>query len=652
MRSVPPRSVPPRSGAQPGGQPDAAADRLDALLEQRFASGNRDAMARQLADHDRHKVQAPLPSGKLLAPLRTSAPQAGKPRVRFVGAVPAQLQEVLKEWLPALQAYGTRIGLAFASANLEFHVFDRATYEAAHGVIPQGVSLPASSYQFNALYRHYVIRLVLPPAVQTLDQLLAVVRTLLTRLYGDVFLHEEVYPLAPYKEDEPVAGPSVGLAEQIQVLSQLERNTPELERVLAGFGADQGMNVRRAPAAVRKAFFADLEQRAARDDVPAPHLALIEGLFKGYVSELKADLPRAIADHIAFTEALNKQLNFLPSREWPQYLQLKDSRPVHYLRAAKLRLESTIEGLAALVEDFDALEQVALTPSPLLEERIQGLLQFLETQNLAHAYLVPGARLSDELQSRLNGFPLEVHAILTQLPPQEDKQKQYDTLAQRIRNALHQRLYHALVLLRHALRQREAGKAAAFKGSPSYQTLRGYAANFRLRLPMLRSLFARLGVVVDLAEASGGAFGTAAGRVRFPQQAFTRAWGQFAAHATAGGWLAERRQKGFDPRRYWEQVDAALRDAVRSGSSAQARIVTLLRRYHLRTGEPDLLHLVTQLKGPSGTFRYAIFQAAQEPKARADGALAALDEIVSALWEARQGQEKHALEVGPDGKLR
>ena len=80
-----------------------------------------------------------------------------------------KLQDLLKEWLPALHGYGTRLGLGFTSAGVEFHVHDRATYEAAHGAIPKSVSLPASSYQFNALYRHYVGRLVLPPAVQSLD---------------------------------------------------------------------------------------------------------------------------------------------------------------------------------------------------------------------------------------------------------------------------------------------------------------------------------------------------------------------------------------------------------------------------------------------------------------------------------------------------
>jgi hypothetical protein len=274
---------------------------------------------------------------------------------------------------------------------------------------------------------------------------------------------------------------------------------------------------------------------------------------------------------------------------------------------------------------------------------------------------VPDARLSDELISKLNGFPLEVHAVLIQLPPTEDKQKQFDTLSQRMRNALHQRLYHALVLLRHGVRQREAGKAAAFRSSPGYQTLRGYAANFRLRLPTLRSLFARLGFVVDLAEAAGLELGSSA-HMRFPEQGFTRAWGQFAAHVAVAGWLTARRQKGFDPARYWGQVDTGLRDGLHAGASlspaaaAQARIVYLLRRYHQRSAEPGLQQLVAQLKGSLGTFRFAIYQASQPPKAPAAGAGAPsqeedLDSIVAALWEARQGQEKHALEMGADGKL-
>jgi hypothetical protein len=644
------RPVPPRPGpAQAPGE--AAADRLDALLEQRFASGNRAAMARQLAEHDRHKPAVPLAPGKLVSPLRTVQAGRSAPRVRFSGAVPPKLQGLLNEWLPALHEFGARTGLGFASANIEFRVFDRAAYEAAHGAVPKTVSLPASSYYFNVLYRHYEIRLVLPPAVQSLEHLLSVVRTALTRLYGDVFLREEVYRLAPYREDAPVEGPSVGLAEQIQVLSQLEGGTPELERALASFASLQGLNYRRAPGAVRKAYFADLEQRAARDDLPEGVPALLDGAFQGFLKGLQADLPKAVAAHIALTETLNRQMTFLPPHEWPHYAQLKETRPVHYLRAAKLRLEFTIEAMAALLEDFDALEDVARTPSPLVEERVQGFLQTLETERLARSYLVPDARLSDELQSRLASFPLEVHDILIQLPPAGDATRQFESLSQRIRTALHQRLYHAFVLLRHALRNREAGKGAAFRGSAPYAQLKAHAANFRLRLPLLRGLFARLGVVVDLAEASASAV-TPAGRVRFPQQAFTRAWGQFAAHAVLAGWLAERGQSGFDAARYWSQVDANLRTAIGSGPQVQSRLMYLLRQYLLRTGGKNLSDLAGQLKEPTGTFRFAVFQATQETLSKTLTPLQSLDEIVAAIVLARTGQERHALEVGPDGKLR
>src|SRR5262249_54734728 len=153
------------------------------------------------------------------------------------------------------------------------------------------------------------------------------------------YLREEVYGLAPYKEDEPVAAPTAGLAEQIQVLAQLEAAPPELERALSGFASDQGLNYKRAPAAVRKAFFAELERRAAADDMPAAYATLLENVFAAHVKALQTDVPGAIVSHIEQAEALNRQITFLPPHEWPHYQQLRESRPVHYLRAAKLRLE-------------------------------------------------------------------------------------------------------------------------------------------------------------------------------------------------------------------------------------------------------------------------------------------------------------------------
>ena len=120
--------------------------------------------------------------------------------------------------------------------------------------------------------------------------------------------------------------------------------------------------------------------------------------------------------------------------------------------------------------------------------------------------------------------------------------------------------------------------------------------------------------------------------------------------------FAAYRQRGFDARAYWAQVDAGLRKSVAEPASAQARILYLLRGYHARMGAPDLQGLIVELKLLPGTFRYAISQAAQDLRPGPGGAardpVATLDEVLTALWAAHEAQARNALEVGADGRLR
>ncbi|HUJ77262.1 MAG TPA: hypothetical protein VL359_20520, partial [bacterium] len=166
----------------------AQADRLDALLEQRFSARPDASLARQLAEHDRQRAAA-------------APPQAPQNRLRFLGAIAEPVQRRLREWIPALLAYAGEQGLAMRSLVLQLEVYDPAAYQAQHGAIAGQMRLPASSYLFNPLYRAYTVRLVLPERLAALEDLLASLRALLTRLYGDIWLQEEVFSLEAYRED-------------------------------------------------------------------------------------------------------------------------------------------------------------------------------------------------------------------------------------------------------------------------------------------------------------------------------------------------------------------------------------------------------------------------------------------------------------------
>ncbi|HEX7927733.1 MAG TPA: hypothetical protein VF678_09085, partial [bacterium] len=202
-------------------------------------------------------------------------------------------------------------------------------------------------------------------------------------------------------------------------------------------------------------------------------------------------------------------------------------------------------------------------------------------------------------------------------------------------NSAYQRIYHAFLLLRHGMRQAAQGKK--FSEGEQWGTLKGLAANFRFRRPLLDAHFARMGVVLDLAEAAAQAERKRG--ARFPVEAFGRAWGQFIAHALLVDFLMRRRQAGFDPARYWQAVERTLEVQA---SAPVPRLVLLLRHLQRRMGHNSIAALVSLLRQPSGTLRFTLNQALEfDPKA--GGLLAQVQRWVDAIVRVREGRMRNEI---------
>lgn len=589
-------------------------DRFEAILEERFSPEARRRFARTVDAHDRERGGAPED---------LAATGALEPRLRFHGEVPQRVQGVLRNWLPALMAHAHEAGLRLPHVDLHVAVYTPDAFAAEQQPLPEGLHLPASSYAHDPQNRRYTVRVVLPHRLETLEGLLTVVRALLARILGEVFLREEVWPLEPYREasERGDAALSVGLDEQLVLLAELPHTPPELEQALQAHARQTGLSWPRRAEQVRKDFF-----RAARADLAAQRLdyerrAAAEAAFAAYVAELRSDPHAGAAAMVEALEQANGQLNFLPPHELPDYLRLRERNPAHYLRAAALRLGQALEVLNAVVEDFDALEEGAAGAEALITERVTGHREQLQREGLARPYLVPGVRLSEELEQQRRGFPLEVHALVQRMPAGLEPNRTYHWLYRKLENSLWQRLLHALVLLRHWLQARERGGGGDFAGGEHHSTLKGLVANLRFRQPLLHALAVRTSVVLEVLEHAGT--GEAGGNERhFPVQAFQRAWGPFAAHAVTAGYLARAGQvRGFDPARYWRGVEERLA-AQPAGAPGEPRLVLLLRALQqASTPEGDaaatdgLARLVGMLRAGGATWQFVVRQAVQLPDA-------------------------------------
>ena len=581
------------------------ADRLDALLEERFRSADRKGMARQIADHDlRHTPDPTKPTDT------TFDKDHVRRKLLFHGSFAEKVQQAIEEWLVGMLAYAAGQGLRLRDLNHEVHFYDPPSYAQMVKELPQGLSLPAVSHGFNQLYRIYTVRVVMPRELADTAQLLGVLRAVLGRLLGEIYLREEVFNLAAYREDvEDDKAPAVGLAEKIQILAGTTHRTKKLDTMLEAYGQEINLNYKRQPEAVRKAFFQLAQTELEAQRLSELRTEVMEAAFEDHLKTLEADLPSAIAQAVEEVEEKNRQLNFLPPDELPYYAQLRTKNPLHYLRSARLRLGFLVEHLATVAEAFTDLD-TGQVPSPLMEEQLDGVLMELRTQNLVRAYLIPGARLSDDLEQQKATFPFQVHALVERMPGEEDPAKAFKRLSKRINNSLYQRLYHAIMLLQTWIRAHIKGQGAGFISTEGFQTLKGQAANFRFRKPMLEALYLKLGVLLELAEVQNKATPTTSAK-RFPTSAFTKSWGQFIPHAVLADYIGFKGGlRGFDQGAYWQSIEQGMQTQTQKDSPTH-RLALMLRELHKQGGGLNVFPEL--LENPPGTLRFVVHQALHPP---------------------------------------
>jgi hypothetical protein len=629
----------PEAG-EASGAPESG-DKFDSLLEERFARAHRRAMAYQIADFDRGR-----PTGDTfdLAHVRR--------KLRFHGAIPDKVKSALQEWVPDLLAHAAASGLRMRDLNHEIHFFDQSAFEDAVGPVPKGVKLPASSQSFNQLYRIYTVRVVLPPELRTVTQILTVLRAVLARLLGDIFLHEEIFTLEAYREEmeQREGEPSVGVREKILMLAESPALPPLLEEALIGHAKMIHVSYSRSPDQVRKAYFQETEKLLAQQKLPTEREGLIHHLFSLFLAELRGNLKNEITRMVEEVEKLNVQLNFLPPHELPDYIKLRASNPLHYLRSAHLRLNFLLEVLGAFGDLHEEMEQPDAVLSPLVEQALDGYLARMRAENLVRPYLIADTQLSEELERKKAAFPFEVHALMGRMPPSDNPQRAFKSLSNKLTNSIYQRLYTALLIIDAWSRQGEQGRGGEFRSSGRFQSLKGLLANFRFRTPLLEAMYIKIGVVLDVAETAGADKKNRRGGQRFPVEGFARAWSHLIPHVLITGYFTQKGNvKGFDPAHYWRSVEDSLKAQV-AAKAGPYHLAYLLRQVHAAAEEDGIAVLMELLKNPSGTFRFTVNQALAPPVGEAaqsaEKRLEQLANWAQVVVQARQSSLKNAILPG------
>lgn len=615
-------------------------EKLDALFEERFSEGDREEMAREIAAQDAGKGSSPGGTGSDIS----SDISHIKKNIEFHGEMPEKIKTSLRDWTAELIVYAASQGLKLKDLNHQISFYSPKAFHSQVAPIPPGIKLPASSYIQNKLYGVYTVRVVLPDPITSSGQFLTILRALLSRLMGEIYLAEEVFSLAAYREDrvEKQQEVSASMEEKIKLLAEENISTPTFEATLKAYGEVAGLNYKRLPAQVRKAYFKEIKPDVENGKISQEREMILNALFTAFCDSLNQNLEGTTGETVAEVEKLNRAMNFLPPAELPTYQKLKEENPLHYLRSAQFRLGQAVEIMASFSEDFADLEAPAQAFSPLVDERVQNQMTQLRTENLARPYLVEGVRLSDELEKKKQRFPLEVHNLLNQMPAAENPRKKFESLSKKLKNSLHQKLYTALLLGDAFLKAKREGSGGNFAQSEQFATFKGLLANFRFRLPLLEALHIKSGVVLDMADLD-----KEGGKQRFPAAEYTKAWSQFIPHALLVSFFEGSKQlPGLDTDQYQKTVLGPLTEAVKKSPGPHC-LTYFLNCLHRKKGGEGLSTLSNMMAQPNGTFRFTINQVLNmKDKMTGEERLAQLEHWAGVLLEAWLTREKYVIQPG------
>ena len=425
-------------------------DRFDAMLATRFSRARR---------------RQQLEQGLAQEPPKKPLPELIGERMHFHGPIEEHVERELSHWLPLLLSHARERGLDWLPETYTLHIHHPLSYQGMSGRrLPAQIRLPATASSNGALGSYYRASLVLPPRIADADALFAAVRAMLSRVLGDLFLRRTVFARPGWKEAlagrQAAGGVSIGLADGLKVIAGFNRPPASMQGAVQQLIAVGRSLLQSSTAPSLRRCCEMLIKKLEEGQLREAQLRVIDEAVAVYLSQLQASGEAGVKAMISEVESRNRELNFLPIDFLPEYLRLQLEQPLHYLRAAHLRLGfvHAIGGL--LLEDVMRLFHPASGAVQAIAPRLQAAIEALIQQGGARPYLLPEAHLTAKLKGTRAQFPLEIDALMQRLPmpPEQRNTERFRWFERRYSNTMQQRLLEMAVIMRNLVRAIETGQ--------------------------------------------------------------------------------------------------------------------------------------------------------------------------------------------------
>ncbi len=572
----------------------------DDFLEDRFGEFNQALLEEQIQAHDLQK------DGSFFDK------QYALNQLSFSEKIPDKVVSILKQLILAILEFSNKQGLSLRDPNHQIHFLDVASYEQeTNKTIPATVPLPASQLHFNSISRVYTVTVVLPDKIQSNEEVINITRTLFSKFMGDIYLNEQVLSHDFYREanryDEEEV--TVSIPDQLWAIVGNEFQSSTLESACKAFAKTHRMSYKKQYVAIKQGLKKEWMEQWENQKITEEDLNKIDRIFQDFLAGFRLDPENGMIDLVKKNEKLNAQLHFMLPHEMRAYHLFEEKSQTQYIQAAAHKIEEIIAKIG-LIEELTIQLEEPQDPEDLLGlfDQIQIQMKQMKNEGKVKIFLIPNVHLGPQLKAEAQNFPLRLLKYLPKTLPAQQWSKETKALRKKYTNSIFQKIFEALIYLKHWIGALLERKEGLFLESEEHKKLKQLLHNFKFREPMLQELLSTLGIVQDYSEV----LKIKPRQSVFPLQAFKKAWSYVCSSILIHQYYEhmnqlEGTQRRFNGAKYMAAIEKYVSHQFARGVD-YAPIVALFLLIYKQKKERGLEFLLYLIHNPQASFAYALRQ--------------------------------------------
>ncbi|MGK5091079.1 hypothetical protein WDW89_03565 [Deltaproteobacteria bacterium TL4] len=573
----------------------------DDFLSDRFGEFNSALLATEILKHDLEKVN-----------LSEDAEYVVK-NLRFSEKLPPKVVLILERLIPHILKFAQGHHLKLRGTEHYIRFQDKASYEnEINRPFPASVPLPASKIQYNALYGVYLVTVILPDQLHSLEQVINVTRTLFSKLMGDIYLNESILSLEFYREStiQNETQRSTGIVDQVNLILGNEFKSDLLNHYCNLYAKRQHLNLKKQYSLVKKELVAQWLEKWQKQTISGQEIQDINSIFREFLEHFRLHPESSLEALVAVIEALNAHLHFILPHETKAYALFSKENLQQYLQAASNKLQE-LKALIGFIEEVTAQLEDLAEPEILapLYEQIQLNLKQLQKERKVTVFLVPGLTLGPKLEQEKQNFPLVLMKLLPKTLPVNEWHKTVQKWTKYYESSIYQKIFEAFVYLKHWIEAYDQNQHNAFPETVDYKRLKQLLNNLNYRLPSILQTLLTLETLLDYNQS----FKKQASPQQFPVEAFKKAWSYFISSILIHFYYQQQSQvsqakQKFNTQKYLQTVEKYTLYQMRKGVNYFHIVYLFIRIYQSKPENERISYLLYMLQHPQRALKYVMGQ--------------------------------------------